>query len=62
MERLLRHLVFSLLVGVLIAGPISAVALVSLPPEWRGPAIPGSVLVASVLLAALARSAVDKAR
>lgn len=51
MPRYLSLLV-SLLLGVLVAGPVSALALVVLPVRWRGPWVPWSVVLLMVGLVA----------
>lgn len=50
-----KTLVVNVLVGLLLAGPLAALALVAMPERWRGPVVPWTVAVVSVALVALLR-------
>jgi hypothetical protein len=43
------------LVGLLLAGPLAALALVTLPERWRGPAVPWAVAALTIALVAFVR-------
>jgi uncharacterized membrane protein YccC len=45
----------NVLVGLVLAGPLAALALVALPEQWRGPAVPWTVVALAVALVALVR-------
>lgn len=48
------------LIGLLLAGPLAALALVALPERWRGPAVPWAVAALAIVLVALARRAMPR--
>ena len=45
----------SVLVGLLLAGPLAALTLVALPEPWRGPAVPWAVAALAVALVVFVR-------
>ena len=45
----------NVLVGLLLAGPLAALALVALPEPWRGPAVPLAVTAFAVGLVVIVR-------
>ncbi|MCX6544304.1 MAG: hypothetical protein NTV05_07795 [Acidobacteria bacterium] len=45
----------SVLVGVLLAGPLAALALVAVPEQWRGPAVPVTVVAVTIALVVFVR-------
>lgn len=45
----------NVLVGLLLAGPLAALALVALPEQWRGPVVPWGVAALAVALVAIVR-------
>ncbi len=51
----LGAVVVTLALGLLIAGPLAALALVAVPAEWQGPAIPVAAGIVAVLAVAVAR-------
>jgi len=48
-------LVVTVVVGLLVAGPLAAVALVATPPDWRGPWVAVLAVLVGVGLVALLR-------
>ena len=50
-----KHVLIDGLVGLLLAGPLAALALVALPEQWRGPAVPWAVLALAIGLVAILR-------
>ena len=54
--------VTTILLGLLAAGPLAALALVAAPPSWRGPFVPGAVLVATILVIGVLRHALPAGR
>jgi uncharacterized membrane protein YccC len=45
----------NVLVGVLLAGPLAALALVAVPEQWRGPAVPLAVVALTIALVVFVR-------
>jgi hypothetical protein len=45
----------TLLLGLLAAGPVAALAIVAVPGTWRGPLVPATILVCTVLVTAAVR-------
>jgi hypothetical protein len=48
MRELLRHTLTSLALGLLVAGPVAALATATLPVAWRGPNVVAAIAAASV--------------
>ena len=55
MFTLLRHIVFSVLIGVLAAGGFSAILMATIPAGWRGPGMVAAIAVVSVAGVVFAR-------
>jgi len=51
----LRSLATSVAIGLVLAGPVAAIAVVSLPEDWRMPAVPYATAVGMVALVAWVR-------
>ena len=51
----LKTFFVNVLVGLLLAGPLAALALVALPEQWRGPAVPWAVVAVAVAVVAIVR-------
>ncbi len=62
MSLKLGAVVVTVALGLLVAGPLAAVALVAVPADWQGPAIPVAAGVVAIVAVALARHAVRGAR
>ena len=43
------------LVGLLLAGPLAALAVAALPERWRGPAVPWAVGALAIALVVIVR-------
>jgi hypothetical protein len=48
MSELLRHTLTSLALGLLVAGPLAALAIATLPNAWRSPSVVAVIAAASV--------------
>lgn len=55
MSLKLGAIVVTVALGLLVAGPLAAVALVAVPAEWQGPAIPVAAGVVALVAVALWR-------
>ena len=62
MTRWIRHTLGSAGLGLLAAGPLSALVTVALPAAWRGPGVVATVLAATVAGVVLARGIRPPAR
>ena len=50
-----RTFVVNVLIGLLLAGPVAALVLISLPEQWRGPVVPWAIAAAAIALVAFLR-------
>jgi len=50
-----RSLAVNVLVGLLLAGPLAALAVVALPERWGGPVVPWAIAAAAIALVAYLR-------
>jgi hypothetical protein len=50
-----KTLFLNVLIGLLLAGPLAALALVALPEAWRGPAVPWTVAAIAVAVVTIVR-------
>ena len=55
MKWRIRDILGSTLLGLLLAGPVAALALVAMPEDWRGPAVPSAAALSCIALVAVLR-------
>lgn len=56
MHSWLRETVVTIAIGVILAGPVSALMLVALPAAWRRPSMVWAVVLVSVAVVSVLRN------